>query len=108
MKSRGRMQVGMVADITVFDPETVTDNADYASATNGLPSTGIPFVLVNGVVVVRKSTVVSGVHPGQPIRYHVEAKGRFEPLTKDGYLDRLLIGTGQPHVGDEALGHERR
>jgi len=27
MKVRGRMQEGMVADITIFDPETVTDNS---------------------------------------------------------------------------------
>jgi hypothetical protein len=55
MQLRGRLQEGMVADITIFDPETVTDNATYTIGSNGLPSTGIPYVLVNGVIMVRDS-----------------------------------------------------
>ena len=27
MQERGRLQVGMIADIVVFDPQTVTDEA---------------------------------------------------------------------------------
>ena len=47
------MQEGMVADIVVFDPETVTDNGTYTVGQNGNPSTGIPYVLVNGTIMVR-------------------------------------------------------
>ena len=90
MQERGRMQQGMVADITIFDPETVTDNGTYKVGENGRPSTGIPWVLVNGTIVVRDSKVVDGVFPGQPIRYPVEASGRFEPLEREDYLDNLL------------------
>ena len=90
MQVRGRMQKGMVADITIFDPETVTDNAGYKIDDNGLPSTGIPFVLVNGVVVVRDSSIVEGVYPGQAIRYPVEEVGRWLPLEKKSYLENLL------------------
>jgi hypothetical protein len=90
MQVRGRMQEGMVADITIFNPETVTDNATYRIGSNGLPSTGIPWVLVNGVVMVRDSKVVDGVYPGQPIRYPVEEKGRWVPLEKKSYLENLL------------------
>ena len=68
MQVRGRMQEGMVADITIFDPETVTDNATYKIGSNGLPSTGIPYVLVNGTVVVKNSKVLKGVYPGKAIR----------------------------------------
>ena len=93
MKVRGRMQEGMVADITIFDPDTVTDNGTYIVGENGRPSTGIPYVLVNGTVVVRDSEVVEGVFPGQPIRYPVEANGRFEPLARESYLDNLLAPT---------------
>jgi len=78
MQARGRMQEGMVADITIFDPETVTDNATYEKGT--LPSTGIPYVIVNGTIVVKDSEILKGVNPGQPIRYEPE-KSRFEPLT---------------------------
>jgi hypothetical protein len=34
----------------------------------GLPSTGIPYVLVNGTVVVRDSESVGDVFPGKPIK----------------------------------------
>jgi len=90
MQVRGRMQEGMVADITIFNPETVTDNGTYLVGENGRPSTGIPYVLVNGVVMVRDSEVVEGVYPGQSIRFEVEDEGRFEPLEKEKYLNKML------------------
>ena len=94
MQERGRLQEGMVADITIFDPETVTDNAGYKIGSNGAPSTGIPYVIVNGVVVVEDSRVKSGVYPGQEIRFPVEEKGRWVPLERQSYLDRIF--SGQP------------
>jgi N-acyl-D-aspartate/D-glutamate deacylase len=42
---------GKIAVITLFDPKTVTDNATYKAGENGLPSTGIPYVIVNGTIV---------------------------------------------------------
>ena len=95
MQVRGRMQEGMAADITIFNPETVTDNAGYKVGTNGLPSTGIPYVLVNGVVMVRDSKVQDGQFPGQSLRFATEKKGRFQPLAKKRYLEDLL-GTSIP------------
>jgi len=82
MQERGRMQEGMVADITVFDPKTVTDNATYAKGT--VPSTGIPYVVVNGTLVVDDSKVLKGVNPGQPIRFE-PTKSRFETVTLQGW-----------------------
>jgi predicted aconitase with swiveling domain len=38
----------------------------------GLPSTGIPYVIVNGTVVVKDSKVVKGVFPGRPVRLPVK------------------------------------
>ena len=99
MRVRGRMQEGMVADITIFDPEKVTDNATYVIGSNGLPSTGIPFVLVNGTVVVRDSEVVDGVFPGRPIRYPVEEKGRWVPLEREIFLEELLRPEFSPDLG---------
>lgn len=90
MQKRGRMQEGMIADITIFDPETVTDNAGYKIGSNGLPSTGIPYVLVNGIIMVKDSKVQEGKYPGQAIRYPVEDKGRWVPLEKESYLENLL------------------
>lgn len=67
MRTRGRLQEGMTADITVFDPETVTDNSSWEEGKNTLPSTGIPYVIVNGTIVVRDSQV-QRVTPGVAIR----------------------------------------
>jgi len=68
MRHRGRLQKGAIADITIFDAETVKDTADWKQGMNSLPSEGIPFVIVNGTVVVKDSKVLKGVYPGQPIR----------------------------------------
>jgi N-acyl-D-aspartate/D-glutamate deacylase len=91
MQVRGRMQEGMVADITIFDPDTVTENATYKAGSNGLPSTGIPYVLVYGTVVVRDSKVLEGVTPGQPIRFPVEDEGRHVPATREAWLEKHTI-----------------
>jgi N-acyl-D-aspartate/D-glutamate deacylase len=89
MKVRGRLQKGMVADITILDPETVRDNATYAKGT--LPTTGIPYVIVNGTIVVKDSTVLKDVTPGQPIRFPVETESRFEPLSVDNWKNEFLV-----------------
>jgi hypothetical protein len=52
---------------------------------NGLPSRGIPFVLVNGAIVVKDSKVQK-VFPGQAIRYPEEDKGRFVPVAKESWF----------------------
>jgi N-acyl-D-aspartate/D-glutamate deacylase len=57
MKLRGRIQEGSAADITIFDPATVTDNSTPTIGENSLPSTGIPYLIVNGQVVVDDSAV---------------------------------------------------
>jgi N-acyl-D-glutamate deacylase len=70
MTRKGRIQVGADADITVFDPATVRDNATPAQG--GLPSTGIPYVIVNGTLVVKDSKVVKDVFPGRPVRLPIK------------------------------------
>jgi N-acyl-D-glutamate deacylase len=66
MARKGRVQEGSDADLTIFDPATVVDNATMKDG--GLPSTGIPHVVVNGTIVVKDSEVLRGVYPGKPIR----------------------------------------
>ena len=70
MANKGRIQVGADADITIFDPDTVKDNATPQAG--GLPSTGIPYVIVNGTVVVKDSKVLKNVFPGEAIRLPVQ------------------------------------
>jgi N-acyl-D-amino-acid deacylase len=104
MKDRGRVQVGKVADLTIFDPETVTDNSTYKSGQHGRPATGIPYVIVNGTPVVRDSKVLKDVKPGQPIRFPVEAKGRFVPVDKNRWINEHTVSRSSfPLVDDSGV-----
>ena len=51
LKNRGLLKEGAFADITVIDPERITDNATYTEPFQY--PTGIPWVIVNGRVAVR-------------------------------------------------------
>lgn len=51
MAAKGRIRAGADADITVFDPETVIDNATFAEPFQ--PSSGIVHVLVGGRFALR-------------------------------------------------------
>ncbi|QEG36139.1 amidohydrolase family protein [Bythopirellula goksoeyrii] len=98
MQERGRMQQGMVADITIFDPANVTDNATYAKG--NLPSSGIPYVIVNGTVTVDDSEALANTFPGQPIRFE-PVESRFEPLDEAAWMQKfyavpLDFGGGLP------------
>jgi len=93
MKVRGRMQEGMVADITIFDPENVVDKATYKAGEQGMPTYGIPYVIVGGRMVVKDSEFQKGVWAGQPIRFPVEEKGRFVPATVEQWLKTFTIDT---------------
>ena len=65
--------------ITIFDAATVKDNS------------GIPYVIVNGTIVVKDSKVLKDVYPGQPLRYPVEKQGRFEPVKVDTWIKTYAI-----------------
>jgi dihydroorotase len=65
MKKKGRVQVGADADLTIFDPATITDRATFEDPDQ--PSEGIAHVLVGGTFIVRDSQPIPGALPGQPI-----------------------------------------
>ena len=90
MKQRGRIQMEKLRH-NHLDPETITDNSTFKIGENGIPTTGIPYVIVNGVIVVKNSEVLP-VKAGQEIRYPVEDKGRFTPLDKDDWRMKHTIG----------------
>jgi dihydroorotase len=74
MRQKGRIRVGADADLTLFDPGKVQDQATYEHPAE--PSMGIVYVLVNGTVVVRKGELVDGVEPGRGIKSGAWRKDR--------------------------------
>ena len=76
MKTRGRLQPGMVADIVIFDPETAAPTSTYKAGENGLPPVGLPHVIVNGVLV-KKDNEATGVLPGRTDSLSRRSRGTF-------------------------------
>jgi len=69
---RGQLRPGWAADITIFDPAKVNSPATFTDPHHY--AEGIPFVLVNGVTVI-KNSAHTGARPGQALR-HVAPAGK--------------------------------
>jgi N-acyl-D-amino-acid deacylase len=65
LAERGRLAVGMKADITVFDAEAIIDEATYEAPTR--PASGIAHVFVNGALTWSQGTAV-GSRAGRFLR----------------------------------------
>jgi N-acyl-D-amino-acid deacylase len=66
LAERGLLRDGMMADIVIFDPRTVAATATYEEP-RSFP-VGIPWVIVNGVVVVADGQH-TGATPGRALRH---------------------------------------
>ncbi|MEV0649509.1 D-aminoacylase [Phytomonospora sp. NPDC050363] len=66
LRDRGLVWTGHVADLVLFDPDTVADTATYDEPF-GAPK-GIPYVFVNGVAVVEDGRD-TGELPGRALRH---------------------------------------
>jgi N-acyl-D-amino-acid deacylase len=71
LTDRGQLRTGAWADITVFDPAKVQDNSTYMDPHHY--ATGIPFVFVNGVEVI-KDGKHTGAKPGMVLRHQPPGK----------------------------------
>lgn len=65
IQDRGLVKEGFYADLVVFDPDTIIDNATYEDPHQ--ISTGVDHVLVNGTFVVRNGEH-TGEKPGKIVR----------------------------------------
>jgi N-acyl-D-aspartate/D-glutamate deacylase len=62
---RGILRPGMAADVVLFDPATVIDRSTYADPLHY--STGIPYVCVNGQLVVDGGRITTA-RPGRALK----------------------------------------
>ena len=62
---RGTLEIGAIADVVIFDPGTVIDNADFGRIADS--PTGIDVVIVGGTVVLDRG-IISTDRPGQVLR----------------------------------------
>jgi N-acyl-D-aspartate/D-glutamate deacylase len=62
MAGRGRLRSGYVADLVVFDPDTIMDRGTYANPR--VPPVGVHLVMQGGIAVVREGEWL-GVRRGQ-------------------------------------------
>ncbi|MDR3561694.1 MAG: D-aminoacylase [Negativicutes bacterium] len=65
MTDRGRIKCGFAADLTLFDPATVRDNATFIQP--HLYPDGIPHVIVNGRMAVKEGRL-TGDRPGRVLK----------------------------------------
>ena len=64
--SKGRIKIGADADICIFDPVKIIDNASYSNPS--ATSTGFHHVIVNGVPIVFNSVLNNKLSPGKAAR----------------------------------------
>lgn len=66
IRDRGLLLPGFYADVTIFDPATVIDRAEFTDPFHY--NEGIEYVIVNGEVVLEKGTH-TGARPGRALRF---------------------------------------
>jgi N-acyl-D-aspartate/D-glutamate deacylase len=70
MRSKGRLRVGVDADLVIFDAARVLDQSTYREPST--PPVGIEHVIVGGVPVVANGRIVEGAAPGRAVRAPVQ------------------------------------
>jgi len=79
LKKKGRVQVGCDADLTIFDPKTIMNGSTYLEP--GVPSRGIPYVIVGGVVAVDQGKL-TGSRSGTVLRRNWKVTGELPDISR--------------------------
>jgi N-acyl-D-amino-acid deacylase len=69
LDNKGKIRKGADADIVIFDINKICDKAKFPDV--GKPDAkpeGIPYVIVNGEIIVKDNNIVEGVMPGKCIK----------------------------------------
>ena len=101
MKRKGRLEIGCDADVTIFNPNTIKDNATVRNS--AAASTGVEYVFVNGVLIKDKGNLHD---------YNLHHGWKWDLLTRRLYgkqqvrRDHLVmeIGNGQINAGKQQGG----
>lgn len=84
LENKGRINVGMDADIVLFDAETIIDHSDYQQPL--LQNEGIHFVIVNGKIAVEHDKYM-GIKNGMLLKARCD-KGLFEnPIKMRSFIN---------------------
>ena len=57
LAKKGRVEVGCDADLTIFNPDTIIDKADFSQL---CPPEGIDYVLIDGKIAAKDADIVNG------------------------------------------------
>ena len=79
LDKKGRVQQGCDADIVIFDADRVIDRSTYTEP--GVPSDGIPYVLVSGKLAVDNGQY-TGIRAGKIVRRSWKVPGDYPNLGK--------------------------
>jgi N-acyl-D-amino-acid deacylase len=88
LNDRGLLRPGLAADVTIFDPKAVADQATYEDPMQY--PVGIAYVIVNGVVVINK-----GEHTGAKPGKVLYGRGKQGQVEAEVHRMRLLDPLGR-------------
>jgi N-acyl-D-amino-acid deacylase len=67
---RGEIREGYMADIVIFDYNTIADRSNYVNVGDpNMPPEGIEYVIINGEVILKNGTVFQMKNPGKWITH---------------------------------------
>jgi len=80
LRDRGQIREGFAADIAIVDPITVGETNSFEKPKSY--AKGVPYVIVNGVVVIDKGEH-TGARPGKALRSRASLKSELKSQNRN-------------------------